>query len=127
MNRINCPSWFFNQWCVPHDYVYALAYLALILPYLIVWIKIYKKYGNQITSVVDYCKLILMTEVSIFIYNLVFSFIGIAASGKASYWGNFLLAVSYGSQAIIIFALLLTLILILIYMLFRKLMNFTRR
>jgi hypothetical protein len=111
MNNSNCPYWLYNEWCVPHDYIYALAYVILILPFFFVWIKMFKFNKSNIKSVLDYCKVALITEVSLFMYNLLFLTIGaILMQNNSRSLGDFLFVLSIGLLYFLMFLFFLTLI-----------------
>jgi hypothetical protein len=128
MNNSKCPSWLYNDWCVPHYYVFVLSYLILILPFLILWKKLYKRNKSKISSVLDYCKLILLTEISMFIYNLSLFLIGTSASqNKIGRWGEFLATLSFGSYYFIIFFFFLTLIFVCLYVFVREIVLYRKK
>jgi hypothetical protein len=117
MDKLKTQFWIFNKWGVPHHYIFALAYVVLALPYLYVWLKMYKVYKNEINSFLDFCKLLLVTEISLFIYNLLL--VGIGVILMQNHVNDSVFLISYVSYALIVFSFFLTVIITILYIGFR--------
>ena len=68
MYKSNCPTWLCNQWGVPHDYIYWLTFLVLLVPYLLFWRKLFKTRAESQRSVLEWCGLTLFTLITFCIY-----------------------------------------------------------
>jgi hypothetical protein len=107
--KSDCPSWLCNEWGVPHDIYYFLAFLLLIAPYALIWRRLFKGSQTLISTPLGCGGLILLTQITLLIY------LTILIALASSFDGHFVLAVCYG-PIIIISALLVPTIIITIFL-----------
>ena len=124
MNNSNCNSLIFNEWCVPDEYIFALSYIVCSLPYLILWINVYKKHKDEIISVFEFFVLLLVTQITLFLYGVIVCFIGsILKNG----FGDFLMGLFFGSYLVIEFSFFVTLFFFIVFIIFSKIVAFIKK
>ena len=100
MYKSDCPTWICNEWGVPYDGYYFLAFLVLLIPYGVLWLKLVKKSRHWLNSALSYSVLVLLTEITLILYYVMLAMIGISAN-----W-HFLGALGLGVYMWLIYALL---------------------
>lgn len=68
MHQSDCPTWLCNEWGVPHDYIYCLTFLVLLVPYVLFWRKLFKTNSESDRSALAWCGLVLFTLITMCIY-----------------------------------------------------------
>jgi hypothetical protein len=118
MDTSNCPSWLCNEWGVPHNYIFFLGFLLLNIPYFTLWRLFFNRIKKNYDSTLDYCKLALLTEVTLWAYSIIM--FGLSNKLLSHSFSNFILSVTYITNIYLVFAFFLTLIFIVIYSIFKK-------
>lgn len=106
--KSDCPSWLCNEWGVPHDIYYFLGFLLLIAPYALIWRRYFKGIGTISWGSLGCWGLVLVTEITLIVYLLIFMALGMAFN-----W-HFFFVMCYGPFLVICLLLLPTVILTLL-------------
>jgi hypothetical protein len=101
-----------------------LFYVLLMIPFLLLWIWVFKKGQFKIVSALDFCKMALLTEFFLFFYDLMLLIVGLNIPKEK---GDYLVAACYGAYFFILFAFLLTLALLCLALLIRAIERYQKR